>query len=105
MFRELRIASRGLFRAPGFVAVVVTSLAIGIGATTTTYSWIDSFLLHPLPAVPESSQLVAVFTKGPGGAEWSVSYPRFQRWRENLGAGVTGLAVATASQQIGRAHV
>jgi predicted permease len=80
------------------VAVVVTSLAVGIGATTSAYSWIDSFLLHPLAAVPESSRLIAVFTKGPGGAEWSLSYPRFQRWRENLGAGVKGLAVYSVGQ-------
>jgi predicted permease len=78
--------------------VVVISLAIGIGATTTTYSWIDSFLLHPLPAVPESDRLISVFTKAPGGGEWSVSYPRFQRWRDNLVGGVSGLAISTATQ-------
>src|SRR5262249_22657894 len=41
---------------------------------------------------------VSVFTKAPGNAEWSVSYPRFQRWRENLGSGITGLAAFSLGQ-------
>ena len=98
MLRELRIASRALLRAPGFVSVVVISLGIGIGATTTAYSWIDSFLLHPLPAVPESGQLTSIFTHGPGGAEWSVSYPRSMRWRENVGGAVQGMAIFGGEQ-------
>jgi len=80
--RDLRLAVRGLLRSPGFTAVVVLSLGLGIGAATTAYHWIDSFVLHPLPAVAESDRLVSVFTRGPGGAEWSLSYPRFRQWRE-----------------------
>jgi predicted permease len=98
MLGELRIASRALSRSPGFVAVVVVSLAIGIGSTTTAYSWIDSFLLRPLPAVPESERLIAVHTKGPGGVEWSAAYPRSKAWRENLGGPVQGLAVFSMTQ-------
>ncbi len=89
---------RGLAKVPGFVAVVVLSLGLGVGATTTAFSWIDSFLLNPLPGVPSSSQLVSVFTKGPGGAEWSVAYPRFKRWRDAVGGVVGGLAVFSSEQ-------
>lgn len=94
----LRHTFRGLAKAPGFAAVVVVSLGLGVGATTTAFSWIDSFLLNPLPAVPSSSQLVSVFTKGPGGAEWSVAYPRFKQWRDAVGGTVPGLAVFSAEQ-------
>ena len=95
---SLRYTLRSLAKAPGFVAVVVTSLGLGVGATTTAFSWIDSFLLNPLPAVPSSGELVSVFTKGPGGAEWSVAYPRFKRWRDAVGGAVPGLAVFSGEQ-------
>ncbi|MFN0180426.1 MAG: ABC transporter permease [Gemmatimonadales bacterium] len=78
---ELRYAIRGLLRAPGFTVVVDLSLGVGIGATTTAYSWVDSFLINPLPGVTASNRLASVHTQGPGGATWSVSYPRFQDWR------------------------
>ena len=94
----MRQTLRGLAKAPGFTAVVVVSLALGVGATTTAFSWIDSFLLNPLPAVPASNELVSVFTKGPGGAEWSVAYPRFKRWRDAVGGAVPSLAVFSGQQ-------
>ncbi len=93
--RDLRIALRGLLRSPGFTAVVVLSLGLGIGAATTAYHWTDAFVLHPLPAVAESDRLVSVFTRGPGGAEWSLSYPRFRQWRE-AAAGTVDVALYRA---------
>jgi predicted permease len=78
---ELRYALRGLLRTPSFTIVVVLSLGVGIGATTTAYSWVDSFLINPLPGVAASNRLAAVYTKGPNGATWSLSYPRFKDWR------------------------
>jgi putative ABC transport system permease protein len=89
--RDLGLAVRSLIRSPGFTAVVVLSLGVGIGAATTAYNWVDSFVLHPLPAVPESHRLVSVYTRGPGGAEWSLAYPRFRQWRE-AAAGSVDLA-------------
>ena len=95
---SLRHTLRSLAKAPGFTFVVVTSLGLGVGATTTAFSWIDSFLLNPLPAVGASNELVSVFTKGPGGAEWSVAYPRFKRWRDAAGGAVPSLAVFSSEQ-------
>ena len=89
---DLRIALRSLRRTPGFTAIVILSLGIGIGASTVAYSWIDAFILNPLPGVPQSNRLVSVYTKGPGGATWSLSYPRFKQWREVM-AGTASLAV------------
>ena len=89
---DIRLAVRGLHKAPGFALVVILSLGVGIGATTTVYTWIDSFLLRPFPAVRESNRLVGVYTMGPGGAQWSLSYPRYRRWREAASA-VDGLVV------------
>src|SRR5436190_137414 len=49
---------RSLARTPGFTAVAVLTLALGIGATTTVFSWIERVLLNPLPGVAEPGRVV-----------------------------------------------
>ena len=50
-FNELRVSLRSLRAMPGVAAVIVASLAIGIGVNTTVFSWIQSRVLDPLPGV------------------------------------------------------
>jgi putative ABC transport system permease protein len=59
MFHELRHAGRGLLRDRGFSATVVLSLAVGIGANTAIFSFVNGVLLRP-PAYRDPDRLVAV---------------------------------------------
>jgi len=57
---DLRYALRGLLKQPGFAAVVVITLALGIGASTTIFSVVNAVLLRPLP-FPNSDRLQVVW--------------------------------------------
>jgi predicted permease len=90
---DLRYAVRQLLKSPGFAAIAVLSLALGIGANTAVFSWIDAIVLRPLPGADDRG-LVAFETVAPSGAPVpTTSYPDYQDYRDHL-ALLSGLAMA-----------
>ena len=72
MMKDLRYAARALRRSPGFFAVAVLSLGLGVGVNTAMFSLVDALLFRPLPVTaPEA--LVDLFTTGGDGDEYATS--------------------------------
>src|SRR5467141_3560120 len=77
---DLRYALRQLLKYPGFTAVAVLTLALGIGANTAIFRVVNAVLLRPLPYT-ESERLVWLSERGPNFPTMSISYPNFSDWR------------------------
>jgi putative ABC transport system permease protein len=83
LLRDLRYSILTFYQNPGFTAVALLSLALGIGANTTIFSVIDGVLLRPLPYKdPDRIVMVAETRRDRPEGRWSASVPNFLDWRK-----------------------
>ena len=104
---DLRFAFRQLLKNPGFAAVAILSLALGIGATTTVFCWMERVLFQPLPGVPDQERVVALCTTFGGRQSDCVSHPDLRDYRAltNIFRGVIGSQVTPACIEVeGQRH-
>ncbi len=92
--QDLRYTARTLARAPGFTAVAILVLALGIGANTAVFSVTDYVLIRPLP-FPSPDRLVKIWETLPGYRRMELSPVDYRDWRrmnnvfEDMGAFTT----------------
>jgi predicted permease len=83
LWQDIRYGLRQLRRNPGFTAVAVVTLGLGIGANTAIFSVVEGVLLAPLP-YPNANRLVEIFETLPrSGRVASISYPNFRDWHRD----------------------
>jgi len=77
---DLRYAIRSYAKAPSFTLIILTTLALGIGASTAIFSMVNGILLQPLP-LQDPDRLLYITEVNPRGTLMTVSWPNYLDWR------------------------
>jgi predicted permease len=99
LWQDIRFALRQLRKNPGFATAAILTLALGIGANTAIFSFVDALFLKPL-AVSNPEQLVRIYARGPSGHYGAgFSYSEFKLLRDH-NSSLTALSVETERPQL-----
>src|SRR5262245_44983603 len=94
--QDIRYGIRTLLQSPGFTAVAIMTLALGIGANSAIFSFVDGAMLRPLP-YPDADRIVQVWEKPPRGLRNVVSAMNYLDWKSSSTV-FDSLAATTGSQ-------
>src|SRR4029077_455403 len=98
-WQDVRFSLRIIAKAPGFAAIAILTLALGIGANTTIFSWINSSLLNPVPGLANPSEVVSLALNKPGDKPFGFTYPDIDAMRDGQQSftGIAACSFATIS--------
>jgi putative ABC transport system permease protein len=99
IWRDLHYAARSLRRAPGFTAVTVIVLAVGIGANSAMFSLVDATLLRPLP-FPQANRLTMLWERSTRFGHNRVAPLNFLDWSEQQHTFTSIAAIAGGSRTL-----
>lgn len=99
LLQDLKCGLRVLTKSPGFSTLAIVTLALGIGANTTIFSWINSTLLNPVPGLTKPNEVVSLTLSRPGDQPFPFTYPDIQAMRDGQQSftGITAGNFATIS--------
>src|ERR1700758_1096079 len=84
LMQDLRYSLRTFRNRPMFTAVAILTIAIGIGANTTIFSWLRSLVLNRFPGAFDPERIVAIENTAPDREPITTSYLDFRDFRNNL---------------------
>jgi predicted permease len=99
LWQDVRYSLRIIRKTPGFALVAILTLALGIGANTTIFSWINSTLLNPIPGLASPREVVALSLGQGADVPFPFTYPDLEALRDGQKsfAGITACGGAPMS--------
>src|SRR5256885_8586930 len=93
--QDVQYAVRMTAKAPGYAAITILTLALGIGANTTIFSWINAALLNPVPGLENPREVVSLSLSPDSTSPFPFTYPDLEALRDGQESfsGLTGVNV------------